>query len=87
MKLLFFIDNLSSGGAQRQITNLAILFKKKGNDVSILIYNNNNNFFGKQLEQEGIKVEVLKNSNYISRIINTRIYLNKRYGSVIFRNT
>ena len=83
MKLLFFIDNLSSGGAQRQITNLAILFKKKGNDVSILIYNNNNNFFGKQLEQEGIKIEVLKNSNYISRIINTRIYLNKNNQDMV----
>ena len=83
MKILFFIDSLSSGGAQHQITNLAILFKKKKYNVNVLIYNNKNNFFAKKLEEEGVKVEVLKNTNYIARIFNARKYLNKNKQDIV----
>ena len=34
MKILFVIENLGSGGAQRQMVNLAISFKKKGHNFN-----------------------------------------------------
>ena len=37
-KILFFINYLGSGGAQRQIVELAVGFKKRGYDVKFLIY-------------------------------------------------
>jgi len=38
MNLLFLIDSLGSGGAQRQLTNLAILMRQRGHEVRILTY-------------------------------------------------
>lgn len=38
MKILCFIDNLGSGGAQRRFTNLAVLFRKAGHQISFLTY-------------------------------------------------
>ena len=37
--ILFFIDSLGSGGAQRQIVQLALGFKERNYKVSFLIYN------------------------------------------------
>ena len=42
MKILFFIDDLGSGGAQRQLVNLAIQISTLGNDVDVLSYSGNN---------------------------------------------
>ena len=38
MKILCVIDSLGSGGAQRQIVNLACGLKKKGHDVDVFVY-------------------------------------------------
>jgi len=38
MKLLLLIPSLGSGGAERQLVTLAVLFKRKGLDVEFLIY-------------------------------------------------
>lgn len=38
MRIVLFIDSLTSGGAQRQLTWLARLLKDVGHDVSLLIY-------------------------------------------------
>ena len=38
MKILLFIDDLGSGGAQRQVTNLAIALKARQIDVQLAIY-------------------------------------------------
>lgn len=38
MKILCVIDCLGSGGAQRQLVNLATAFKEKGHEVSFLVY-------------------------------------------------
>ena len=37
-KVILFTDNLGSGGAQRQVANVAVLLKKAGYDVSVLVY-------------------------------------------------
>lgn len=38
MKLLFLIDSLGSGGAQRQIVTIIPLLKQKGVEVEVLCY-------------------------------------------------
>ena len=50
MRLLFFIDNLGSGGAQRQMVALGILFRQSGHEVSFLTYHPAN-FFGINLQR------------------------------------
>ena len=45
MKILFVIDDLGSGGAQRQLVNLAKGLKKNYDHVGIFIYNPSGNFF------------------------------------------
>lgn len=44
MNILLLIDNLSSGGAQRQVINLAYGLKKNGYKVILLTYNNEFHF-------------------------------------------
>ena len=38
MKIVCLIDNLSAGGAQRQMVMLAKLLKQNGHDITILTY-------------------------------------------------
>ena len=40
-KIILFTDNLGSGGAQRQVANVAVLLKKARYDVSVLVYQDN----------------------------------------------
>ncbi|PMO67493.1 hypothetical protein BCT05_06870 [Vibrio breoganii] len=53
-KILFVIDTLGSGGAQKQITNLAIELHKMGKDVTVLSYHKND-FFRGVLDAENIE--------------------------------
>ena len=55
MKILCFIDNLGSGGAQRRFTNLAVLFRKAGHQISFLTYSEGD-FFKKTLDEAEIPV-------------------------------
>jgi GalNAc-alpha-(1->4)-GalNAc-alpha-(1->3)-diNAcBac-PP-undecaprenol alpha-1,4-N-acetyl-D-galactosaminyltransferase len=44
MKILLLIDNLNSGGAQRQIVNLAVGLKQRGKDVTLVTYSVGDHF-------------------------------------------
>lgn len=44
MKILLVIDNLNSGGAQRQLINLGVGLKDRGYEVHFLVYNRGNHF-------------------------------------------
>lgn len=74
MKILFFIDNLGSGGAQRQIVNLAILFQERGHHVSFLIYGKSD-FFLNILEKAQINVDRINSNGSIDRIVKVRKYI------------
>lgn len=64
MKLLFFIDNLGSGGAQRQMVNLARGLKVRGHNVEIFIYYPHNHYLP-LLDEVGIPVHGhLKSSRF-----------------------
>lgn len=83
MKILFFIDSLGSGGAQRQLVNLAIVFKNKGFDVCCLTYYESD-FYLKLLTDFDIPTTTLKCGNAFSRIIKCRSFIRKgRFDAVI----
>ncbi|KAA6348156.1 4-N-acetyl-D-galactosaminyltransferase [termite gut metagenome] len=77
-KILCIIDYLGSGGAQRQIVNLAVEFKKSGHDISFLTYHNKNDFYRLTLEDNNIPIACIAESNYIKRMIKMRKYI--RHG-------
>ena len=76
MKLLCLIDNLGSGGAQRQLVNLAILWKRKGHEVIFTCYGDAN-FYESQLEENEINIYRIKNKNILDRIIKIRKFIRK----------
>ena len=73
MKILCLIDGLGSGGAQRQLVNLAVLLKKK-HDITFTCYYDAN-FFEKQLTAEGIAIHWIKNKNALERIVKVRRFI------------
>lgn len=76
MKVLCFIDGLGSGGAQRQIVNLALGLKAHGHQVEMLAYTDAD-FYLSRLKEGNIPYTVLKNNNYLQRIVNTRRHLRR----------
>lgn len=81
--ILCVIDNLGPGGAQRQIIELAIGFKERGNSVEFLTYHNLS-FFMPILDQSGIKVYCVENSNYLKRLLKLRKFIRTRnYNAIV----
>lgn len=56
MKILCVIDSLGSGGAQRQMVNLACGLKAKGHDVELFIYHPELDFYRSIVNEAGIAV-------------------------------
>jgi glycosyltransferase involved in cell wall biosynthesis len=68
MKILLVIDSLGSGGAQRQIVNLAKGLKKNGHIVEIFIYDNSNNFFNDDIINSNIIIHYPRFEKKINKI-------------------
>lgn len=82
MKILCVIDILGSGGAQRQLVNLAIGFKKRGHAVSFLVYHHD--FYVDILKQNNIPIHEILEENYLKRLIKMRKYIRKgNYNAVL----
>ena len=74
--LLFFINYLGSGGAQRQIVELALGFKNRGYNVRFLIYQReHSDFYYGYLRERGIEIDGVYEKNYFKRIWAIRRYL------------
>src|SRR5690554_3879011 len=71
MKILCIIDSLGSGGAQRQLVELAKGFKEKGHEVSFLTYHDIN-FFKSELDNQDIPVKTIVEPNYVKRLFKIR---------------
>ena len=54
--IFLLIDSLGSGGAQRQLVNIASCLSDRGHIVDVCIYNPHINFFEKRLKDKGVKV-------------------------------
>ena len=74
MKLLLFIPSLGSGGAERQLVSLALIFKEAGHDVEFLIYHKDF-FYEHILSRYSIRVNYLETSNSIDRILKIRRFI------------
>ena len=82
-RILCLIDSLGSGGAQRQMVNLAIALKKKGYDVSFLTYYPSS-YFQTYLDSNGIPIVQLDCSSFFKRLINCRRIIRRgKYDVVI----
>lgn len=60
MKILCVIDSLGSGGAQRQLVNLACGLKRRGHEVEAFIYHPRNDFFVTELQSSGVVVNSIE---------------------------
>ena len=54
MQLLFVIDYLGSGGAQRQMVNLALEMAGRGHTIELFVYYREHDHFGGLLDEAGI---------------------------------
>lgn len=81
-KVILFIDNLGSGGAQRQVANIALLLKKAGYDIEVLVYQDIP-FYKSILDENGITVTFVESKNNLSRVLNVRKYLNQSGADVV----
>lgn len=82
MKVLCFIDSLGSGGAQRQLVELAKGFKEMGYEVSFLTYHNIN-FFKPELDALDISVQIIIEPNYLKRLFKIRKEIRKHRPNVV----
>lgn len=80
--IVLFIDNLGSGGAQRQVANVACLLKQSGYSVRVLVYQDIP-FYKPILDNCNIPVVLVKNNGKLSRILNVRKYLNHSETDVV----
>ena len=74
MRLLFLIDSLGSGGAQRQIVTIIPLLKQKGVEVEVLCYHEDT-FFMDILDKNSVKIHWLLIKNPILRIWKIRSFI------------
>lgn len=86
MKILCVIDSLGSGGAQRQMVNLACGLRAKGHDVELLIYFPKLNFFRSEIDSAGISVhEIKKGSRFSLKVVwhLIKLYRSGRFDAVV----
>ena len=75
-KVILFIDSLGSGGAQRQVANVAVLLKKQGYDVQVLVYREEL-FFKPLLDENNVPIVLIQAKKPLERIYKIRRYLNR----------
>lgn len=84
-KVLCYIDELGPGGAERQITNLAILLKNRGYEVDVYCYHPNYFYEYALIEHDIPLIKLkLKKNNYWSKMKNTwKVFHAKQYDAII----
>ena len=86
MKILCVTDSFGSGGAQRQMVNLACGLKQRGHEVEFFIYFPQKSFFRKQVEELGIPIhEFQKGRGFSLELIRRLVSLirNNYYSIVV----
>lgn len=77
MRILLLIDNLGSGGAQKQIATLAKLLKESGHKVEFLTYNEGD-FFADSVKRENICINKIATTSYLIRMVQARNFIRKK---------
>lgn len=86
MKILCVIDSLGSGGAQRQMVNLACGLKAKGHDVELFIYHPQLDFFRSIINDAGIPIhEVNEISGFSWKVVRAiaKLLQKRKYDALI----
>jgi glycosyltransferase involved in cell wall biosynthesis len=86
MKILCIIDSLGSGGAQRQMVNLALGLKAKGHAVELFVYFPELRFFRPRIDAVGIPVhEVTKGRGFSFKVVWAllKLYRSSQFDGVI----
>ena len=84
MKVVLFIDSLTSGGAQRQLVWLALLLSRKRHQVVVLTYYPINFFKSDLLSREGVHVYCLDGwSGQFGRLFAVRRFLSEQRPDVV----
>jgi len=78
LKILCVIDSLGSGGAQRQLVELALGFKGKEHHISFLTYHHFP-FYNSILEKNRISITCIQEHNYLRRLMKMRYFI--RHGN------
>ena len=81
-KIILFTDNLGSGGAQRQVANVAVLLKTAGYDVSVLVYQDNP-FYKHILDENDVPLVLVESKGTVSRLMSIRKCLKKSGADVV----
>jgi glycosyltransferase involved in cell wall biosynthesis len=83
MKILCVIDDLGSGGAQRQLVELGLGFRSAGHEVNFLTYYPES-FYYTDLKNAKISVTCINCTNYLQRFIKMRYFIRHgNYNAVI----
>lgn len=82
MDIICFIPNLEAGGAERQLTNLAVLWKKKGHNVRFITYHRQV-FYRDILDKHNIPVYQFIYKSKFVLIYNLYRFLNKENVDVV----
>lgn len=81
--ILFVTPELNSGGAERQMVNIAIRMKAIGANVEFLVYTDED-FYSHLLAENGIKIHWILLPGYIKRMLVIRRFVRKgNYDAVI----
>ncbi len=64
MKLLYIINSLGTGGAEKLLVDMIPIVEKKGIQVELLILQKTNSFFEQEVVQSNIKIHYSSNSLY-----------------------
>ncbi|MCX6360332.1 MAG: glycosyltransferase family 4 protein [Armatimonadetes bacterium] len=82
MHITCLIDNLGSGGAQRQLGAVAVALARLGHEVDFVAYHDGG-FYRSQFEQAGISVRVVRSNNPMRRILMVRSALRAAATDVV----
>jgi glycosyltransferase involved in cell wall biosynthesis len=86
MKILCVIDSLGSGGAQRQMVNLACGLQARGHDVEMFVYFPQYTFFRREIELAQIPIHEVKKGNRFSLKVIFRLaalFRKNKYDGVV----
>lgn len=83
MKVCCFIDSLGSGGAQRQMVNMAIGLQMRNHQIAFITYHEDA-FFQDKLSRNGIKNITIKSNYAADQVIKVwRMFVKEKPDVVI----
>ena len=82
MKTAYIIDQLASGGCERQLSELAIGMKARGHEVEVYCYYGRA-FYDNYIENNGIKIVRSQGMNNYDKVINLRRWLNSYAPDIV----